>query len=210
MAADRPAVVFDLGKVLLDFDYGICIEKFLKFTPLPAAEVRKIIGQSSLLFRFETGLLTSQEFFEELQGLSAFRAGYAEFTEMFSDIFEPIPAMIEMQANLRAHGYPTYVFSNTNPFAIDHIRERYPFFNQFDGHILSYEHRAMKPDPQLYEVVEKISGRSGPALVYIDDRPENIEAGLARGWRAVHHLTPEQTREQLKHLGLPSSAKPET
>src|SRR5688500_6775548 len=108
--------------------------------------------------------------------------------------------MVGLQLALRKQGVPTYLFSNTNAVAVRYIRSRYPFFSEFDGYILSYEHRAMKPDHRLYEVVERVSGRSGPQLLYFDDRPENIEAGAARGWNAILHETPEQTKAALKAL----------
>ena len=48
--------------------------------------------------------------------------------------------------------------------------------------------------------MEAMSGRRGADLIYIDDRLENIEAGAARGWRAILHQTPEQTRAAITSL----------
>ena len=74
--------------------------------------------------------------------------------------------MLDLHRRLRHAGLPTYIFSNTNELAIDHIRARFPFFHQFDGYILSYEHNAMKPDPRLYTVVEQTTGRAGPIALH--------------------------------------------
>jgi FMN phosphatase YigB (HAD superfamily) len=60
----------------------------------------------------------------------------------------------------------------------------------------------MKPDARLYEVVERLTGRKGREIVYMDDRAENVEAGLARGWRALLHETPEKTIPALRQMGL--------
>jgi HAD superfamily hydrolase (TIGR01509 family) len=92
--------------------------------------------------------------------------------------------------------------SNTNELAIEHIRRRFPFFKNFDGYVLSYEHNAMKPGPRLYEVVEQTSGRHGPDLLYVDDRLENIEAGRVRGWQTILHKTAELTRSAVRATGL--------
>jgi HAD superfamily hydrolase (TIGR01509 family) len=110
--------------------------------------------------------------------------------------------MIEMQARLKRSGVPTFIFSNTNDLAVEHIRRKYPFFGGFDGYILSYEHGVMKPSPKLYEVVERATGRSGGEIIYLDDRAENIEAGTARGWRGILHETPEKSREALRAAGM--------
>jgi 2-haloacid dehalogenase len=60
----------------------------------------------------------------------------------------------------------------------------------------------MKPSAKLYEIVERMSGRKGGEIVYIDDRPENVEAGAARGWQGILHESPEATRAALEKLGL--------
>ena len=49
------AAVFDLGKVLVDFDYSIAGRRIAARGKMSAAEVQKFIDHSPLLFRFETG-----------------------------------------------------------------------------------------------------------------------------------------------------------
>jgi HAD superfamily hydrolase (TIGR01509 family) len=110
--------------------------------------------------------------------------------------------MVALHSQLRAKGYPTFIFSNTNDMAIEHIRQRFPFFANFDGYIFSYEHGSMKPDHKLYEVVEKQTGHKGDSLLYLDDRPENIEAGAARGWQTILQVSPEDTIARIKKIGL--------
>ena len=197
-----PTVVFDLGKVLLDFDYGKSSRLFAARSKVSAADVEKLINHSPLLFRYETGLLTREEFYGEVRAAAAFEGTIEEFGPIFADIFEPIPEMIELQATLRNRGIPTFIFSNTNDLAIGHIRQKYPFFSNFDGYILSYEHGAMKPTAKLYEVVERETGRRGAEIIYLDDRAENVDAGAARGWQAILHETPAKTLPVLRAAGL--------
>ena len=116
--------------------------------------------------------------------------------------------MIALHAALRARRVPTYIFSNTNDIAVGHIRERFPFFSNFDGYILSYKHGAMKPTAKIYEIVEGLTGQKGPAIVYLDDRAENVAGGLARGWQTILHETPEKTIPTLRQLGLPVDLNP--
>jgi HAD superfamily hydrolase (TIGR01509 family) len=97
---------------------------------------------------------------------------------------------------------PLYIFSNTNDLAIGHIRRNFPFFAEFDDFVLSYEHGAMKPDAKLYEVVERLAGRRGGQLLYLDDRIENVEAGRARGWQVIHHRQPAESIAVIEKLGL--------
>ncbi len=191
-------VVFDLGKVLLDFDYGKSSRALASRSKFTAAEVEKLINHSPLLYRYETGLMSRAEFYGEVCAATGYDGGIGEFGETFSDIFVPIPPMIELQARLKRSGVPTFIFSNTNDLAVGHIRRKYPFFSGFDGYILSYEHGAMKPAAKLYEVVERETGRSGGEIIYLDDRAENVAAGAARGWRAILHETPEKTFDAMR------------
>ena len=195
-------VVFDLGKVLLDFDYGIAAKRIAALGKLSAGQVKAFIDHSPLLFRFETGLVSTGQFFAEVCAATGFCGALEEFSEFFSDIFVPIEPMVQLQAELRNRGIPTYIFSNTNDLAAGHIRRRFPFFGNFDGYVLSFEHGAMKPDPKIYEVVEEKSGHRQAEILYLDDRPENIAAGAARGWQVILQETPEKSRLAIENLGL--------
>lgn len=195
-------VVFDLGKVLVDFDYGIAVRAIASRSKMTDERVQDFLLHSPLLVRYETGLLSNQEFFEEIRTATGFRGSIGEFGEFFSDIFVPIEPMIELHAMLRNKGFPTYIFSNTNDLAIRNIRRNFPFFGEFEGYIFSYQHRAMKPDAKLYEALEREAGCRGGEILYFDDRPENIAAGAERGWQTILHDSPEQTRAEVEQRGI--------
>jgi len=195
-------VVFDLGKVLVDFDYGLAARKIAQSSGLSPAEVQHLLDHSPLLYRFETGLITRQDFFDEVRHATSFPGTIEEFSGFFADIFWEIPLMIDIQATLRKRGVPTYIFSNTNDLAIVHIRRNFPFFANFDGYILSYEVKAMKPDPKIYEALEQMARKRGAEILYLDDRQENVDAGEARGWQVILQETPEKSRAALEKFGL--------
>lgn len=199
----RPAiVVFDLGKVLVDFDYSRAGRRIADQSKLSPAEVQQYLDHSPLLYRYETGLMTRQEFYDTVREHTGFRGSLAEFGDFFADIFKEMPEMIALHAALRRRGIPTYIFSNTNDLAIEHIRRAFPFFANFDGYILSYQVGAMKPAAKIYEEMEKLSGKRGDDIVYIDDRQENIDAGAVRGWQTILQTTPARTQSAIADLGL--------
>jgi HAD superfamily hydrolase (TIGR01509 family) len=200
---NSPVVVFDLGKVLLDFDFGIAARKIAQRSGRSPQEIEALINQSPLLYRLESGRMSEVEFFEEIRRASGFLGDLAEFERLFAEIFAPIPAMVELHATLRSRGVRTFIFSNTNGFAIRHVRRDYPFFAEFDDYILSYEHGAMKPAPSIYEVVEQKTARRGADIFYIDDREENFLAGRERGWSAIFHTDPAKTRQALRSAEFP-------
>jgi HAD superfamily hydrolase (TIGR01509 family) len=194
------AVIFDLGKVLLDFDYRISSKKIADQSTIPSAKVFALLCESQLPYRLESGLLTNEQFFAEVRAATGFRGSLDDFIDYFADIFSEIEPMTALQASIRARGVPTYIFSNTNEIAIRHVRQRYPFFANFDGYFLSYELGVMKPDARIYEIAENKTGHKGQSLLYLDDRAENVEAAAVRGWRVILHSDPAITRAAVEDM----------
>lgn len=198
------AVVFDLGKVLLEFDFGIAARALAAASRLPEGEIRPVLDQSPLLHEYESGRIGTRRFYEEVTGRIGYQGDEPAFQRAFADIFGEIAPMVALHADLRSRGIPAFIFSNTNEIAVQHIRARYPFFRDFDGHVLSYEVGSMKPHARIYEAVETMTGRRGEELLFIDDRLENVEAARSRGWQALHHQDPQRTPAEVRRrLGLP-------
>jgi len=200
--SNQPVLIFDLGKVLVDFDYSIAAQKIRARSQNPPSAASFFENHAGLLNDYETGLITRGRFFAAIRDAVGFQGSPAEFGDYFAKIFAPIDPMITLHAAVRQAGYRTYIFSNTNDLAVEHVRQDYPFFQHFDGYILSYEVKAMKPHAPIYEAMELMCGQRGADLVYIDDRAENVAGGAARGWRAILHETPEATRAKLAEWGI--------
>ena len=198
--ATQKVIVFDLGKVLVDFDYSIAALKVAARSDKPLGSLISLLSTSPLIVQYESGQVTRQQFYEQVRDAVGFRGTPEEFGGYFADIFAEMPAMIALHADLRRRGFKTYIFSNTNDLAIEHVGRNFPFFQNFDGYIYSHEIGAMKPDAKIYEAMEKMCGRSGADIIYLDDRLENIQAGAARGWRSILHETPEKSRAAVERL----------
>jgi HAD superfamily hydrolase (TIGR01509 family) len=194
--------VFDLGKVLLDFDYSITARHLAELSDVSAAELQAVIDQSHLLLDYEEGKLTTDEFYRAICKRTGYRGTFEKFRDAFADIFSEIPEMVGLHGKLKAAGVPCFIFSNTNEIAIHHVRHNFPFFGGFDGYVYSYVEKAMKPAEQIYEAVEQATGRNGRQLIYIDDRAENIDKGRERGWQTVHHVNPAASIAAFAASGL--------
>jgi FMN phosphatase YigB (HAD superfamily) len=197
-----PIVVFDLGKVLVDFDYSIAVSRVAGRSSLAPSAVERFFFHSPLLLDYESGRLTRQEFFGRAQQVTGFRGQLEEFGGFFADIFTEISPMIALHGTLRRRGIKTFIFSNTNDLAVEHIHRNFPFFRNFDGYIYSYEVGAMKPEAKIYESLERLTGRRGAEIIYLDDRPENVAAGAARSWQVILHETPEKSCAAVKKFLL--------
>lgn len=199
---DSPVFIFDLGKVLVDFDYSIAAQKIAARSSKAPEDLHAFLGSSPFLFEYESGRITRQKFYEAIRDAIGFHGSLEEFGSYFAKIFTAMPETIALHAELRGGGFKSYIFSNTNDLAIEHVRRDFPFFANFDGYILSYEVGAMKPQPGIYAAMEKMCGRKGTDLIYIDDRPENIEAGRAHGWQTILHESAAKTRAALVKPGV--------
>jgi len=198
----KPVIIFDLGKVLVDFDYTIAAQKIAARSTKAPQDLHAFLGSSPLLVEYESGRLTRRKFYEAVRDAVGFQGSLEEFGGFFAKIFSEMADMIALHAELRQRGHKTYIFSNTNDLAIEHIRRDFPFFNNFDGYIFSYEIGAMKPLPAIYEAMEKMCGKRGANLIYLDDRAENVAAGAARGSRAIQHESSGKTRKSLENFGV--------
>ena len=91
----KPVVAFDIGKVLLDFNYGILITKLAPRTQCNEVELDAYLNQSPLLAEYESGQLTPSEFFTRIQNETKFTGTESEFAALFEDIFTPIEEVIK-------------------------------------------------------------------------------------------------------------------
>jgi len=200
---EKPKVVlFDLGKVLVDFDWLLAARGISAQARATPEELIEFITTSDVMVRFEQGRITNEQFFREVQPVIGYSGTLEEFRQAFSDIFSEISEMLRLHARIRAAGILTWIFSNTNDWAVTHIRERFPFFANFDGYFLSYQLGVMKPHAGIYEAAERTTGCRGREILYIDDLAENAAAAAARGWQVIRHLTPDKTVLQVERILL--------
>ena len=190
-------VIFDLGKVLIPFDFSRGYSAMEKLCDYPAAEIRKRIGATDMVRRFETGLVEPRDFVEQLCGVLTLRANYDEFCDIWSSIFMTDTLVPEsVLEGLRAR-YRMLVLSNTNAIHFAMVRQNYPLLRHFDDFILSYEVKAMKPEPAIYqEAIARAQCRPEECF-YTDDIAEYVEGARKQGIDAVQFLSGEQLQREL-------------
>lgn len=110
---NQPVFIFDLGKVLVDFDYTIAARKVAARSAKSPADLHAFLGSSPLLIQYESGQLTRQGFYEAIRAAIGFQGDLAEFSSFFADIFSEMPETIALQTELRERGFKTYIFSNS-------------------------------------------------------------------------------------------------
>jgi len=196
------AVVFDLGNVLLFFDWQVAADRMCARTGRPRREVDHYFMTTPFAARLERGEMSGREFFETVAPDLGFEGTYEEFAVIWSDIFSPNDPMIDLARRLKGR-VRRFILSNTNPIHMDFVFQRFPFTREFEGHVFSYEVGAMKPEARIYEFLLKTMGMEAGRAAFIDDVRANVETARAVGLHGIHYGNPDQVRQELTKLGIP-------
>jgi putative hydrolase of the HAD superfamily len=185
------ALLFDLGKVLVDFDFELGMRKFVAKTTLSREEFERVIWDKHWIRRYERGEISTAAYHGHLCESGMLSMTLEEFQEAWSAVFLPdliLPELLLMDLKQR---YPLILVSNINEVHAAFIARQYSVFDHFGHRILSYEVGSLKPDSRIYQEAIRVSGKKPEALFFTDDREENIEAALELGIRA--HLFRSQS-----------------
>ena len=195
------AIIFDLGKVIVHFDFKRGYRALEGLCPYPAAEIPKRIAPTGLVERFETGLVEPRDFVRELSGLLGLDVDYDRFCRIWSSIFAETLIPESMLEGLAAR-YRLLLLSNTNAIHFEMIRANYPLLRHFHDRILSYEVGAMKPRPEIYQAAVERAGCRPEECFYTDDIAEYVEGARRLGIDAVQFRSAEQLQGELKSRGI--------
>lgn len=196
------AVVFDFGNVICSFSVPLFIDGISRKSGKSVEELLHVMpGISRLSVKYETGLLSSDQYFEQLCILAGITVSRDDFIQAYTGIFAPITGTHALIRALK----PSYVLgllSNTNEWHYLHSIRTLELFHLFDAVSLSFEVKAMKPAPEIYhDMLGKL--RLPPeCCAYIDDMPENVEAAARLGMHAIRYTDPVQLRNSLAQIGV--------
>jgi len=192
-------VVFDLGKVLVDFSYTQLFP-LLRHHGAPIRDVEDFAVRARLV-EYELGQISTKEFLQEINALLNHPLSENEFQSAWCGIFTPIPQMLSLARRLQTQ-FGVYIISNTSEMHWNYLRERFSLTELCLDSFASFEVGQMKPGAAIYAAAEKRFNFTAVEAVFIDDRPENVAGAKACGWQAIQHQSYGQTRDALIDLGL--------
>jgi glucose-1-phosphatase len=195
------AIVFDLGKVLIHFDFQAGYRALESRCPYPAAEIPGRLAATGLVERFETGLIEPHQFVSRMSAALGLGVTYEEFCAIWSCIFQHTLVPESMLEGL-AKRYRLLLLSNTNAIHFESIRRKYPLLRHFHGLVLSYEVKAMKPRPEIYQAVLALAACRPEECFYTDDIAEYVEAARRLGIDGVQFQSSEQLQREMAVRGI--------
>ncbi len=113
-----------------------------------------------------------------------------------------IDRSIALSRILRANGVATGILSNIGKETYTLAASRYPFLTEFERHYISGHMGVIKPEADIFQMVEADCGLPADRLLFADDRPDNIAAADLRGWQTHLFEDAEGWAETLASHGL--------
>ncbi|MFD1344505.1 HAD family hydrolase [Litorisediminicola beolgyonensis] len=195
------AVVFDIGNVLIEWQPERYYDRAI------GEERRRAMFAEVDLHAMNDAVDRGGDFAGEVAACAARYPHWAEEIQLWHDdwgrIAGPaIPGSVTTLEALRRAGVPVLALSNFGlaPFEIG--RRAWPFLDSFDKRYLSGALGMAKPDAEIYAALEATCGHAPEALLFVDDRQENIDAASARGWQTHLFTGPEDWGARLVAEGL--------
>ena len=198
-----PAIVFDFGGVLVDWDPHYLYRPFFNGDDAAIDRFMQEIGFREWNLHQDGG----RSFDEGVAVLSAQFPQYAHliraYHERYADaIVGPIAGTVDILYACKAAGYALYGLSNWAQEKFDLIRPKYDFFDCFDDILISSTVNLVKPDPRIFELFLSRIDRRAEECVYIDDSAANVATADRLGFTTIHFESPGQLTVELDRRGM--------
>ena len=207
--ADAPnAVVFDVGRVLFDWDLRYLFAKLIDDPAQLEWFLAEVVTER---WHFETdaGRPVAEMVADRVAAFPDHAPLIEAYRARFNDTIPgPIPGTHAIARRLAGSGVPLYALTNFGAEFWAGFRPLQPIFDLFADVVVSGEERVAKPDPRIYQIAEHRFGHSPGELFFIDDNPANVEAAKARGWQA--HLFTDAAALEAELVALNLLAADET
>lgn len=198
-------IIFDVGAVLVSWNPTEIMDHTFAGAPhlKPDAQTffeQELIGDG-VFFRMDKGLLN----YEDVENLLAQRIDRFYAAKLLKEgvnLLTPLPAGISIFNEIKSRGYKTYILSNMSERALQKISAENDFVRQVDGAIWSYQVKAAKPEPEIYQILLKTYALKPEECIFIDDREDNIVAAKTHGIDGIICKNHDYVRQELSRLKI--------
>ncbi|VYU58318.1 HAD-IA family hydrolase [Clostridium tertium] len=194
-------VIFDLGNVLLSFSPMDYLKS--KITEDRISNVFKAIFQSEEWVMLDRGTITEKEAIKNIIDRNLeYRDDINLAFEDWYDILSPIEDTITVLEDLKEKGYKVYYLSNFHHLAFEEVVKKNKFFKLFDGGVVSYAEKIIKPEEAIYKLILERYNLNPSETIFIDDTKANIEGANELGISTVFLEDTSSLREELRKLNI--------
>jgi putative hydrolase of the HAD superfamily len=195
-------IVFDLGNVLIPFDYSKPIQHFNNLKPGLGDRFAGLYKKNYHVHReFEKGTITRTQYLATMIDWLENMITQEEFSKIFSEIFSLNEDVIALLPKLKKN-YTLCLLSNTNEIHKEYGYKHYKFLSHFDKLFLSHEVGSVKPEEKIYRAVENFTKRPSSEHLFIDDIQEYIDGAKTCGWDGIQFTGYEKLLKDLKEKNI--------
>jgi putative hydrolase of the HAD superfamily len=195
------ALVFDIGNVLVAFDWQIFHRRLRADYPNLPTEAEKQFRE--LIVRIEIGEMTGEMFAEQAIRAIGFQEDQRTFLSIWNGIFS---SNIPMERTILAlkERFPLFLLSNTSELHLAYLMQNWDVLQHFQDGVYSFRAKCAKPDRRIFEIAIRQFGLRPENTVYIDDLEANVGSALNLGLKAIRYdLTKHaEFEEHLTDLGI--------
>lgn len=193
-------LIFDLGKVIVNFDHSRIIQRIEQFCDFNKTEISQKVFATTATQDYEIGKISSLEFFESVKNSLDLRMNFSEFAAAWNCTFDLEPILSEEFIENLANKCRLLILSDTNELHFEFIRQNFPILRHFDDYVLSYQVGFVKPFPEVFAKALEKANCSAEECFFTDDREPNVLGAQKVGINAVQFFSAEQLEKYLREL----------
>ncbi len=191
------AILFDLGRVLVDYDHQATVAAVADHATAGLAAVEQLMLTHAMALG--VGELSAEEFYELLVKEAGLQSDFANFINSYATGIQRNEAALAYAVALQQRPNVTVaIISNTNDAHVRWLDEQVPELIQLDLVMMSNEVALHKPDPAIFELALELLSVLPEQAIFIDDIAENVAAARALGLAGIVHTDWTITRPQLE------------
>ena len=176
------AVIFDIGNVLTRWQPEAFYDRVIGARRREALFAAVDLHQMNDLV--DAGALFRETIYDWADRYPEWGPEIRMWYDRWIELASPrIEGSIALQRALRAKGVPVFALTNFGRYSWEEALPKMDFLTDFDRAYVSGQMEVIKPNPQIYAMVEADCGLPPEALLFTDDRADNIVAAARRGWR---------------------------
>jgi len=192
-------IAFDLGGVILDFTHRNITSKFSNISGKCEPEIFDFIFNSGLEKDYDTGKISTQQFFEKIKSFLEVEISLAQFSKFWTEIFSEKPGMRSLLNNLKRMDNKITLLSNTNELHFSYCMKTFPFLTIFDEYFVSYKMGVRKPSAEIFRMMKE---KLNDDFIFIDDLKENADAAAREGIISIHFISISDLEIKFKELNV--------
>lgn len=203
MPTKKPkAIIFDIGRVLIQLDVARAMSALAEGLPLSPTEVWTAIQKDPRFPDWQEGRISPRDWHLHLGKRLGASLTFEHFAQVWSLALAPEPIQDDAFLEGLSRRYRLALLSNTDAIHVPYMESTYSFFRFFPARIYSNVLGASKPNPLIYREALKAVKAKADEAVYIDDIPEYAEAARKLGMHGIVFKEPKQLRTELRAAGV--------